>query len=352
MLQLFCFIRLPYGADPILSFPHLLMECNMRLKRLILSVMVSSASWLAMGNALAADAYPSRSIRWIVPYTPAGTTDILARIMGQRLAERLGQTIVIDNRPGAGNNIGTEIAIKAAPDGYTWLLVNPANAINATLYAKLNFNFLNDMAPGAALIRVPNVMTVTKNLPARNVQEFIAYGKANPGKLNFSSGGAGTSVHLSGELFKSMTGINMVHIAYKGSAPALVDLIAGQMHVMFDNMPGVIGYIRGGELRALGVTTAQRSPQLPEVPAVAEFVPGFEASAWFGLGVPKGTPDAIVARINREVNETLKEPKVLQRLADLGGTSIAGTPAEFWAIHTMETEKWAKVVKASGAALQ
>ena len=320
--------------------------------RVLTLVTAAGALFVLAGSARAADPYPSRSIRWIVPYPPAGTTDILARIMGQRLAERLGQTIVIDNRPGAGNNIGTEIAIKAAPDGYTWFLVNPANAINATLYAKLNFNFLNDMAPGAALIRVPNVMTVTKNLPARNVQEFIAYGKANPGKLNFCSGGAGTSVHLSGELFKSMTGINMVHITYKGSAPALVDLIAGQTHVIFDNMPGVIGYVRSGEVRALGVTTAKRSTQLPDVPAIAEIVPGFEASAWFGLGVPKGTPDAIVARINREVNETLKEPKTMQRLADLGGTSIAGTPAEFWAIHTMETEKWAKVVKASGAALQ
>jgi tripartite-type tricarboxylate transporter receptor subunit TctC len=326
---------------------------NMQMIVQVLSrVAAVGVLFVLAGNALAADTWPSRSIRWIVPYTPAGTTDILARIMGQRLAERLGQTIVIDNRPGAGNNIGTEIAIKSAPDGYTWFLVNPANAINATLYEKLNFNFLNDMAPGAALIRVPNVMTVTRNLPAKTVQEFIAYGKANPGKLNFCSGGAGTSVHLSGELFKAMTGINMVHIAYKGSAPALIDLIAGQTHVIFDNMPGVIGYVRSGEVRALGVTTAKRSTQLPDVPAIAEIVPGFEASAWFGLGVPKGTPQDIVARINREVNETLKEPKVMQRLADLGGTSIAGTPAEFWAIHSMETEKWAKVVKASGAKLQ
>ena len=324
----------------------------MHLNKLMLSILAALATGVATGNTFAADPYPTRSIRWIVPYTPAGTTDILARIMGQRLAERLGQTIVIDNRPGAGNNIGTEIAVKSAPDGYTWFLTNPANAINATLYAKLNFNFLNDMAPGAALIRVPNVMTVTRNLPAKSVQEFVAYGKANPGKLNFCSGGAGTSVHLSGELFKAMTGINMVHVAYKGSAPALIDLIAGQTHVIFDNMPGVIGYVRSGEVRALGVTTAKRSTQLPDVPAIAEIIPGFEASAWFGLAVPKGTPQDIVARINREVNETLKEPKTMQRLADLGGTSIAGTPAEFWAIHSMETEKWAKVVKASGAQIQ
>lgn len=322
----------------------------MHASKQVLRVIIVVGSLLA-GHALAAD-WPSRSVRWIVPYTPAGTTDIVARIMGQRLAERLGQTVVIDNRPGAGNNIGTEIAIKSAPDGYTWFLVNPANAINATLYTKLNFNFLSDMAPGAALIRVPNVMTITKNLPVRSVQEFIAHAKANPGKLNFSSGGAGTSVHLSGELFKSMTGINMVHVPYKGSAPALIDLISGQMHVQFDNMPGVINYIRSGELRALGVTTLKRSPQLPDIPAVAETVPGYEASAWFGLAVPKGTPEAIVTRINREVNETLKEPKLMQRLADLGGASIAGTPAELWAIHTMETEKWAKVVRLSGAKVQ
>ncbi len=306
----------------------------------------------AAGHAQAAEEYPTRAIRWIVPYVPGGTTDILARIMGARLGERLGQTVVVDNRPGAGNNIGTEIAVRAAPNGYTWFLTNPANAINATLYPNLSFNFLNDMAPGAGLIRVPNVMTVTRNLPVKTVPEFIAHAKANSGKLNFCSGGAGTSVHLSGELFKLMTGINMVHIAYKGSAPCLIDIIAAQNHVIFDNMPGVIGYIRNGDVRALAVTTARRAAQLPDVPTVAETVPGFEASAWFGLAVPKGTSAAIIARINREVNETLKEPKTMQRLADLGGTSIAGTPAEFWALHTMETEKWAKVVKVSGAKIQ
>ena len=316
-----------------------------------IGALAASAGFLHMSNAMAAD-WPTRSIRWIVPYVPGGTTDILARIMGARLSERLGQTVVVDNRPGAGNNIGTEIATKAAPDGYTWFLANPANAINATLYEKLPFNFLRDMAPGAGLIRVPNVMTVTRNLPAKSVPEFIAHAKANPGKLNFCSGGAGTSVHLSGELFKSMTGINMVHVPYKGSAPCLIDIIAAQNHVIFDNMPGVIGYIRNGDIRALAVTTAQRSPGLPNVPTIAETVPGFEASAWFGLAVPKGTPDAIVARINREVNETLKEPKTMQRLSDLGGVSIAGTPAEFWALHTMETEKWSKVVKVSGAKVQ
>ena len=323
----------------------------MRLKHWMLSFAAVAVPSSMIGNALAAD-YPTRAIRWIVPYVPGGTTDILARIMGARLGERLGQTVVIDNRPGAGNNIGTEIAVRAVPDGHTWCLTNPANAINATLYPNLNFNFLNDMVSGAGLMRVPNVMTVTRNLPAKSVPEFIAHAKANPGKLNFCSGGAGTSVHLSGELFKAMTGINMVHVPYKGSAPAIIDLISGQNHVIFDNMPGIIGYIRNGDLRALAVTTARRAVQLPDVPTVAESVPGFEASAWFGLAMPKGTPAAIITRVNREVNETLKEPKIMQRLGDLGGTSIAGTPAEFWTLHAMETEKWAKVVKASGAKVQ
>ena len=308
---------------------------------------------MAAGNALATDNWPVRSIRWIVPYPPAGTTDILARIMAQRLSEKLGQTIVIDNRPGAGNNLGTEIAIRANADGYTWFLVNPANAINATLYDKLNFNFLNDLDPIAGLIRVPNVMeTTTKNFAPRTVPEFIAHAKANPGKINWASSGNGTSVHLSGELFKSMTGINMLHVPYKGAGPALIDLIGGQMHVMFDNMPSSIGYIRSGELRAIAVTTAQRSPALPNTPTVAESVPGYEASAWFGMGAPKGTPVAIVNRINREVNDLLRDPKLLQRLADLGGTPLTGSPSDFWAIHKMETEKWAKVVRASGAKVQ
>ncbi len=300
----------------------------------------------------AENAYPTRSIRWIVPYTPAGTTDILARIMAQRLSERLGQTVVVDNRPGAGNNIGTDLAAKSAADGYTWFLVNPANAINATLYEKLPFNFLHDMAPVAGIVRVPNMMTLTKNFPAKSIPEFIAYAKANPDKVNMASSGNGTSVHLSGELFKSMAGVNLAHIPYKGAGPALIDLIAGQMHVIFDNMPSSIGYVRAGELRALGVTTAKRSPALPDVPAIAESVPGYEASAWFGMSVPRGTPAAIVMRVNREFNETLQEPKMQQKLADLGGVSIPGTPEQFWVLHTMETEKWAKVVKFAGVKIQ
>src|SRR5215470_9331434 len=237
-------------------------EAPQMMTQTIRMALVLAAVGAGANQAQAAD-YPSRSIRWIVPYVPGGTTDILARIMAQRLGERMGQTIVVDNRAGAANNIGTEMATKAPGDGYTWLLVNPANAINASLYEKLPFNFLRDMAPIAALIRVPNVMTVQRNLPAKSVSEFIAYAKSNPGKLNFCSGGAGTSVHLSGELFKSMTGINMVHVPYKGSAPCIIDIIGGQNHVIFDNMPGVIGYIRNGDMRALAVTTARRSPQLP-----------------------------------------------------------------------------------------
>lgn len=299
--------------------------------------------------ALAQSDYPNKPIKWIVPYPPGGTTDLLARLMGQYLSTKLGQQVLIENRAGGGNNIGTEASIKSPPDGYTWHLVNPANAINATLYPKLNFNFLEDLAPVAGIIRVPNVMTVTRNFPAKTVQEFIDYGKKNPGKINMASSGAGTSVHLSGELFKSMAGIDMKHVPYKGAGPATTDLIGGQVDVLFDNMPSIISHIRAGSVRALGVTSAQRSPALPDVPTVAETVPGYEASAWFGLAVPKGTPAAVIARINREVNAALADPAMKAKLADLGGVPIPGTPEDFWKLHRMETEKWAKVVQSSGA---
>ena len=319
------------------------------MKVLVAAFLTLFTALAYISEAAAAEAYPVRTIRWIVPYPPGGTTDILARIMGQRLSERLGQQVLIDNRPGAGNNIGTELAIKSTPDGYTVFLVNPANAINATLYSNLPFNFLRDMDPVAGLVRVPNVMEVTMSLPVKSVPEFIAHVKANPGKVILASSGAGTSVHLSGELFMSMTGIKMTHVPYKGAGPAFPDLIGGQVHVMFDNMPSSIEFIRGGKLRALGVTTAKRSPQLPDVPTVAETVPGYEASAWFGMGTPKGTPAAVVAKLNKEVNDALADPKMIARMAELGGTSIAGSPADFWKVHTFETEKWAKVVKLSGA---
>jgi tripartite-type tricarboxylate transporter receptor subunit TctC len=296
--------------------------------------------------------YPNKPIRWIVPYPPGGTTDLLARLMSTWLSQRLGQQVVVDNKAGGGNNIGTEMSVRAAPDGYTWHLVNPANAINATLYPKLPFNFLEDLAPVAGIIRVPNVMTVTNKFPARTVSEFIDYAKKNPGKVNMASSGSGTSVHLSGELFKFMAGIDMKHIPYKGAGPAINDLIPGQVDVLFDNMPSIIGHIRGGTLRALAVTSAQRSPALPDVPTVAETVPGYEASAWFGLAVPKGTPRAVIDRINREVNAGLADPGLRAKLADLGGMPIAGTPEQFWAIHKMETEKWAKIVQFSGAKVE
>jgi tripartite-type tricarboxylate transporter receptor subunit TctC len=316
---------------------------------LITVFFVAAVALAGISPAAAADAYPTRTIRWIVPYPPGGTTDILARIMGQRLSEHLGQQVLIDNRPGAGNNIGTELAIKSTPDGYTVFLVNPANAINATLYTNLNFNFLRDMAPVAGLVRVPNVMEVTMSLPVKSIPEFIAHVKANPGKVILASSGAGTSVHLSGELFMSMTGLKMTHVPYKGAGPAFPDLIGGQVHLMFDNMPSSIEFIRGGKLRALGVTTAKRSAQLPNVPTVAETVPGYEASAWFGMGAPVGTPANVIAKLNREINAALADPKMKARLAELGGDSISGTPADFWKVHTFETEKWAKVVKSSGA---
>ncbi len=285
----------------------------------------------------------------MVPYPPGGTTDLLARLMGQYLSTKLGQQVIIENRAGGGNNIGTEMAIKAPPDGYTVFLVNPANAINATLYKNLPFVFLNDMVPVGGLTRVPNVMTVTKNFPAKTIQEFIDYGKKNPGKINMASSGSGTSVHLSGELFKYMTGIDMKHIPYKGAGPAITDLIGGQVDVLFDNMPSIIGHIRGGSVRALGVTSAQRSPALPDVPAVGEVVPGYEASAWFGMSAPKGTPPAVIARLNREINAALADPVMKAKLADLGGVPLPGTPEQFWEIHKMETEKWAKIVQFSGA---
>ena len=319
----------------------------MRLLRLLASSLVLLCT--ALGAAAADADYPTRPIHWVVGYPPGGSTDLVARLMGQWLSQHLGQQVIVDNRAGGGNNIGTEFAVRAPADGYTIFLVNPANAINATLYRKLPFNFLEDMVPVAGIIRVPNVMTVTKNFPAKNIQEFIDYAKKNPGKVNMASSGSGTSVHLSGELFKYMTGIDMKHIPYKGAGPAITDLIGGQVDVLFDNMPSIIGHIRAGEVRALGVTSAQRSPALPDVPAIGEVVPGYEASAWFGASAPKGTPPAVIARLNREINAALADPGMRAKLAELGGVPIPGTPEDFWATHRMETEKWAKIVKFSGA---
>ena len=293
--------------------------------------------------------YPTRPVHFIVPYPPGGTTDVLARIIAQWLSEKLGQQFIVENKPGGGNNIGTDYVAKAAPDGYTMLLVNPANGINATLYKSLPFNFIRDIAPVAGLVRTPNVMEVTPSLPVKTVAEFIAYCKANPGKINMASSGSGTSVHLSGELFKSMTGCQMLHVPYKGAGPALTDLIAGQVHVIFDNLPSSSPFIKAGRIRALAVTSAQRDPSLPDVPTVGETVPGYEATAWFGLGMPKGTPREAIEKVNAEVNRALADPKMRERLAELGGTPLAGTPEDFGNVIKSETEKWSKVVISSGA---
>jgi tripartite-type tricarboxylate transporter receptor subunit TctC len=302
----------------------------------------------ATGAAHAAD-YPTRPVKWIVPYPPGGTTDVLARVIAQWLGDKLGQPFVVENRPGGGNNIGTEAALRAQPDGYTMLLVNPANGINATLYKNLNFNFIRDVAPVAGLVRTPNVMEVTNSLPVKTVAEFIDYCKANPGKISMASSGSGTSVHLSGELFKSMTGCDMVHVPYKGAGPALIDLMGGQVHVLFDNLPSSIGHIRGGKLRAVAVTSEERDPALPDVPTVGETVKGYEATAWFGIGMPKSTPRDVIEKINGAVNQALADPKIRERLAEMGGKPIAGTPEDFGKVIASETEKWAKVVIASGA---
>jgi len=301
--------------------------------------------------AEAAD-YPTRPVKFIVPYTPAGTTDVLARIVAQWLSEKMGQTFVVENKPGAGNNLGVEFVVNAPADGYTMLLVNPANGINATLYKNLTFNFIRDIAPVAGLVRTPNVMEVTPSLPVKTVAEFIAYCKANPGKLNMASSGSGTSVHLSGELFKSMTGCDMLHVPYKGAGPALIDLMGGQVQVIFDNLPSSVGHIKAGKLRALGVTSQEREPSLPGVATIGETVPGYEATAWFGIGMPKGTPRDVIDKVNAEVNRALADPKFRDRMAELGGKPIAGTPEDFGRIIAAETAKWEKVVNASGAKVE
>jgi tripartite-type tricarboxylate transporter receptor subunit TctC len=299
-----------------------------------------------IGNAAAFD-YPTRQPHIYVGYPPGGSTDILARLFGDWLGKRLGQQFIVENRPGAGNNLATEAVTKAQPDGYTLILVNPANAINASLYKHLNFVFLRDIDPVAGLIRVPNVMEVHPSVPAKTVAEFIAYVKANPDKVNVASSGNGTSIHLSGELFKMMTGTKMTHVPYKGSAPMLTDLLGGQVQVTFDNLPSSINHIKAGKLRALAVTTAKRSEELPDVPTVAETVPDYEASAFFGIGVPHGTPKEIVDLLNNEINLALKDPAMIAKLKELGGTPIPGSAAEFGKLVASETAKWEKVVNAA-----
>jgi tripartite-type tricarboxylate transporter receptor subunit TctC len=301
-------------------------------------------------GSVAAQDYPTRPVKWVVGYPPGGATDIIARLIGQRLSERLGQQFVIENKPGAGNNIATESVINAEPDGYTVLLVNPANYINTSLYANLKFNVPRDIAPVAAFNRVPNVMTVNKDVPAKTVAEFIAYVKANPGKVNLASSGNGTSVHLSGEMFMAMSGAKMQHVPYRGSALALTDLIGGQVQVIFDNMPSVLQHIRGGALRALAVTSTTKSALLPDVPVLADTVPGYEASALFGMGAPKNTPKPIIEKLNKEINAILAEPAIKARLTELGGEPLIGPPEAFGKMIVEETEKWKKVIEGAGIA--
>ena len=317
------------------------------LRREFLHLAASIAALPTLLRTAKAEGYPTRPVRLVVGFAPGGGNDITARLMGQWLSEHLGQPIVIENRPGAATNVATEAVVNTAPDGYTLLFVAPTAAINATLYEKLNFNFIRDVAPIAGIMRIPNVMVVNPSVPAKTVPEFIAYAKANPGKINFASPGVGTSVHLSGELFKMKTGVDMVHVAYKGSAPSLTDLIGGQVQVSFATMPAAIEFIRAGRLRALAVTTATRSPELPEVPAVGEFVPGYEVSSWYGICARRGTPAEVIDKLNREINAGLADPTMKARLADLGGITIAGSPNDFGKLIADETEKWGKVIRAA-----
>ena len=318
-------------------------------RRNFLHLAAGAAALPAVSRFAWAQAYPTRPVRLIVPVAPAGASDITARLIGQWLSERLGQQFVIDNRPGGGGNIGTEAVVRAPADGYTLLLVGGLNAVNATFYDKLNYNFIRDIAPVASIIRTPFVMAVNPTVPAKTVPEFIAYAKTSPGKINYASAGTGTSTHLTGELFKMMAGVDMVHVPYRGGGPAFNDLLAGQVQVFFPTTVSSIEYIKTGRLRALAVTTATRSDALPDIPTVDEFVPGYEASSWFGVGAPKNTPVEIVDKLNNEINAALADPNMKARLADLGGTVLAGSPADFGKLIAEETEKWGKVVKFSGA---
>src|SRR5262245_14983097 len=318
-------------------------------RRRFLRVAAGTAACSTASRVARAQAYPSRPVRIIVGYAPGGGQDILARLIGQWLSERLGQPFIIENRPGGGANIATEAVVRAAPDGYTLLTVGPAHAVNATLYDKLNFNFLRDIAPIASMTRNPGVLEVHPSVPVNSVVEFIAYAKANPGKTNMASAGNGTVQHVGGELFKLMTGVDLVHVPYRGAGPAIADLLGGQVQVMFDTAISSIEYIRAGKLRALAVTTATRSEILPDLPPVGDFVPGYEASSVNGLGAPRGTPAEIIGRLNKEINAGLADPKLKARLVDLGSTVLVGSPADYAKLLAEETEKWAKVVKAAGA---
>jgi tripartite-type tricarboxylate transporter receptor subunit TctC len=317
-------------------------------RRNFLHLAAGAAALPAVSRIARAQAYPTRPVRIIVGLAAGGPADIVARLIAQWLSERLGQPFVVENRTGAATNIATEAVVRAPADGYTLLFVTAANAINTSLYEKLNFNLSRDIVPVASLIRAPSVMEVNPSVAARTVPEFIAYAKANPGKLTMASSGIGTPSHVFGELFKFMTGVNLVHVPYRGAAPAVTDLLAGQVHVYFDPIPNSIGYIRAGKVRPLAITSATRSEALPDVPTVGEFVPGYEASFWFGIGAPKATPGEIVDKLNKEVNAALADPKMKARLAELGATALPGSSADFGKFIADETEKWGKVIKFAG----
>jgi tripartite-type tricarboxylate transporter receptor subunit TctC len=328
------------GASDI--FP--VMELN---RRQFLQLGASVAALPAASRLAWAQDYPSRPVRWIVPFSPGGGTDVVARLVSQSLSERLGQPFIVENRPGAGANIGTEVVVRAPPDGYTLLLAATVNTINATLYDKLDFDFMRDIAPVAAIIRIPNVMVVHPSVPATSIPEFIAYARAHPGKINFASAGTGTSQHVAGELFKIMAGIDMVHIPYRGTGPALTDLLAGRVQVLFLGAVSSMKYVESGKLRALALTSAARSPALPNLPTMAEFLPGFEASLFYGMGAPRNTPAEIIERLNKEINAGLADPAMKARLAELDGMVLGGTPADFARLIADETDKWRKVIKAA-----
>jgi tripartite-type tricarboxylate transporter receptor subunit TctC len=321
-----------------------------RRRFLHLAAAAAAALPIVSGIVLA-QTYPTRPVRLIVPFGPAGATDITARLIGQWLSERLGQQFVIENRPGAGSNIGTEAVVRAAPDGYTLGLFGAPSAINATLYDRLNFNFLRDIAPVAPIVRFPNIMVVNPSIPSKTLPEFIAYAKTNPGKINMASPGSGSTPHVTGELFKAMTGTNLVHVPYRSVAAVMTDLLSGQVQLYFGTTASSLEYVRAGKLRALAVTIERRLDALPDIPAVAEFVPGYEASAWFGVGAPRNTPIEIIDKLNKEINAGVADPKMKARLTDLGGIALRGSPSDFGKLIVEETEKWGKVVKLSGAKL-
>ena len=317
-------------------------------RRQVLHLAAGAAALPAVSRLAWAQAYPTRPVRLIVPFGPAGASDITARLIGQWLSERLGQQFVIENRPGAGGNIGTEAVVRAAPDGYTLLYVTTANAVSATLYDKLNFNFIRDIAPVAPIVRFPYIMVVNPSVPAKTLPEFIAYAKANPGKINMASVGVGSTPHVNGELFKVMTGTNMVHVPYRGAAAVMTDLLSGQVQLYFGTTASSLEYVRTGKLRALAVTIERRLDALPDIPTVGDFVPGYEASNWYGIGAPRNTPVEVIEKLNKETNAGLADPKIKARIADLGGSVLTGSPADFGRLIADETEKWGKVVKFVG----